>query len=187
MSGTSALSSSTGIATATPSATSTCTNLYNPPNQNAVCAMPSTSTYLNYMSSCCGDAQIVSYDDDCGIYCVALDQTISDLIECLMEEGAEEKPQDVFCSGNTTESKTEDGDVPSSAGVSVIATGGSGRGNGDGDGDDDDDEGGSGSGSGTSGSDDSSDTESGTVRSSLSSTAIAAGSILFLCLVVSGL
>lgn len=186
MSGTTALS--TGLATVTPSATSTaCTNLYNPPNQNAVCAMPSTSTYLDYMSSCCGDAQIVSYDDNCGIYCVALDQTISDLIECLMEEGAEEKPQDVFCSGNTTESKTEDGDVPSSAGVSVVATGRSGGGSGDGD--DDDDEGGSGSGSGTGSpsSDDASETGSGAVGLSLSSTAIAVGSIMFLCFAVSGL
>lgn len=102
-----------------------------------------------------------------------------------MEEGAEEKPQDVFCSGNTTESKTEDGDVPSSAGVSVVATGGSGRGSGGGDDDDDDDEGGGGSGS--SSSDDSSETGSGAVRSSLSCTAIAAGSILILCFVVSGL
>lgn len=103
-----------------------------------------------------------------------------------MEEGAEEKPQDVFCSGNTTESKTEDGDVPSSAGVSVVVTGGSGRASDDGDDDDDDDEGGSRSGSGT-GTSSSDDTGSGAVRSSLSSTAIAAGSIMFLCFVVSGL
>ncbi|KAM0718332.1 hypothetical protein Q7P37_006664 [Cladosporium fusiforme] len=184
MSGTSAIS--TGLATSTP--TNACTSLYNPPNQDAVCAMPYSDDYFNYMSSCCGDAQIVSYDDDCGIYCVALDQTISDLIDCLMDKGAEKSPQDVFCSGNTTESKTEDGDVPETAGVSVVATGSSGGKDGDGD------KGGSGSGSGngdatgTSSSDDASETGSGAaggdVRSSISSTAMLAGSVMLLCFAI---
>lgn len=72
------------------------------------------------MDSCCGDAQIISYDDDCGIYCVVLNQTIDDLTICLMDEGAQDAPEDVFCSGNTTESKTKDGEVPATAKASVI-------------------------------------------------------------------
>lgn len=148
--------------------------------------MPYSDQYFSYMSSCCGDASIVSYDDDCGIYCVALDQTISDLIECLMEEGAEKKPQDVFCSGNTTESKTEDGNVPATAGVSVVATGGNG-----GESNHDEDERGSESATSTSSSDESSETGSGAAggggMSSISLTAVVGGSMMLLCFVIGAL
>lgn len=105
-----------------------------------------------------------------------------------MEEGAEKKPQDVFCSGNTTESKTEDGDVPSTPGVSVVATG---DGGGSGDGDDDDQDGKSESSTRTASSDVSSETGSGAsggdVRSSISFTLMAAGSIMFFCFAIGAL
>jgi hypothetical protein len=77
------------------------------------------------MSKCCGDAQLVAYQNDCGVYCVAIDQTIVELGDCLFANGAPDA--NVFCSGNKTTTKTEDAKIPASAQASVI------------DGDDDDD------------------------------------------------
>ncbi|KAF4471166.1 hypothetical protein FALBO_1909 [Fusarium albosuccineum] len=124
--------SSTVSAPAT--ATTACTNLYDSPNQDTTCAMPYSEKNLDYMKSCCGDAQVVSYYNDCGLYCVALDQTIGDLRDCLFDKGA--GWADVFCSVQNKKgdaensskliaaaSKTEDADVPATAEASVVANG----------------------------------------------------------------
>jgi hypothetical protein len=104
---------------------SSCTGVYNTPNQDNVCAMIYKGNATDIMSKCCGDAQLVAYQNDCGVYCVAIDQTIGELSDCLYSNGAPDA--NVFCSGNKTTTKTEDAKVPASAQASVI------------DGDDDDD------------------------------------------------
>ncbi|KAM0345799.1 hypothetical protein ACHAPU_006152 [Fusarium lateritium] len=117
-----------------------CTQVYDTPNQDNVCAMIYKDNATDIMSECCGDANIVSYQDGCGVYCVAVDQTIVKLQECLFDNGAPRA--EVFCSGNKTTTKTKDGAVPASAQASVIK--------GDGDDDDDDDDKDSASATGTS-------------------------------------
>jgi hypothetical protein len=107
---------------------SSCTGVFNTPNQDNVCAMIYKDNATDIMSKCCGDAQLVAYQNDCGVYCVAIDQTIVELSDCLFSNGAPDA--NVFCSGNKTTTKTEDAKVPASAQASVI----------DGDDDDKDDD-----------------------------------------------
>lgn len=106
-------------------------NLYNIPVQDASCAIPydSNSNATDVMSSCCKSASVISYFDDCGLYCLAQDQSVEDLTSCLMQSGAQ--PQDVFCRGNVTATATGSGSsLPTSAQASVVAgatgSGGSG-------------------------------------------------------------
>ncbi|KAK1636291.1 hypothetical protein BDP81DRAFT_394903 [Colletotrichum phormii] len=70
----------------------------------------------------------------CGLYCLALDQSVKDLQDCLFEQGA--GYTDVFCrdNGNVNASATATGNVdpPASAKASVVASGGSGSGSGGG-------------------------------------------------------
>lgn len=56
------------------------------------------------MIKCCGDADVVSYYNDCGLYCLAIDQTVGDLIKCFLSEGAADSA--VFCRGNKTDEAT---------------------------------------------------------------------------------
>ncbi|KAK2680186.1 hypothetical protein RAB80_005367 [Fusarium oxysporum f. sp. vasinfectum] len=79
--------SSTTLSTASAVPTA-CTNLYDTPNQDNTCAMPFKDNHTEIMQKCCGDAKIVSYYNGCGLYCVALDQTIGELAKCLFSNGA---------------------------------------------------------------------------------------------------
>lgn len=98
---------------------SSCTGVYNTPNQDNVCAMIYKGNATDIMSKCCGDAQLVAYQNNCGVYCVAIDQTTAELSDCLYAHGAPDA--NVFCSGNdTATTKTEDAKVPASAQASVI-------------------------------------------------------------------
>ncbi|EXF82315.1 hypothetical protein CFIO01_10294 [Colletotrichum fioriniae PJ7] len=122
---------STGTAAAAPSATSTCTvSLYDTPEHDRVCAMPYGGNHTDIMSACCNDADVVAYYDNCGLYCLALDQSVKDLQDCLFEQGA--GYTEVFCrdNGNVNASATATGNVdpPASAQASVVASGGSGSG-----------------------------------------------------------
>ncbi|KAL0934499.1 uncharacterized protein CTRU02_211298 [Colletotrichum truncatum] len=127
--------SATGTsAAATPSSTSICSsNLYDTPVQDRVCAMPYGGNHTEIMSNCCKDADVVAYYDNCGLYCLALDQSIKDLQDCLFEQGA--GYTEVFCrdNGNVNASATATGNSPppSSAQASIVASGGSGSGDGD--------------------------------------------------------
>ncbi|KAK4235027.1 hypothetical protein C8A03DRAFT_18169 [Achaetomium macrosporum] len=112
---------------ATASATSTaCTGnrLYDIPVQDASCAMPFGGNHTDIMAKCCGPADVVSYYNNCGLYCLAQDQTVAELTACLFKEGAANN--EVFCRGNTTASATGTAtDLPATASASIVATGGS--------------------------------------------------------------
>ena len=117
------------------SAPACASQLYNIPVQDASCAIPfdSHDNATDIMSSCCNSAAVISYYDNCGLYCLALDQSVEDLTSCLMQSGA--LPQDVFCRGNVTATATGSGDsVPTSAEASAVnapgSTGSSGGSNG---------------------------------------------------------
>lgn len=104
-------------------ATSTaCSNLYDTPVQDAACAMPYGGNHTKIMLACCNDADVVSYYNDCGLYCLAVDQTVSDLSDCLYGKGA--PWGDVFCKGNNSATATATGQVkiPASASASVISS-----------------------------------------------------------------
>jgi hypothetical protein len=99
--------------------------LYDIPTQDASCAMPFGGNHTDIMAKCCGSADVVSYYNNCGLYCLAQGQTVADLTACLFKEGA--ASNEVFCRGNTTASATGSAtDLPATASASVVATGGSG-------------------------------------------------------------
>ncbi|RGP71707.1 hypothetical protein FLONG3_7011 [Fusarium longipes] len=157
--------------------------LYNQPNQNNTCAMPYKDGYLPMMEKCCGDAKIVSYYDNCGIYCVALDQTIKDLEKCLFAAGAADT--DVFCSEGKKATETKDADVPATAGASVVSS----KDDDKKDGDDDDDSSSavasSGTATGTASSSSETSSETGNAapslapKSGISTVGLAIGALLF--------
>ncbi|KAF9770025.1 hypothetical protein IL306_012470 [Fusarium sp. DS 682] len=172
------MSSTVSTAIAAPS-TGCASLLYDIPNKDNTCALPSKSNNTEILQKCCGDAKIVSYRDDCGIYCVALDQTIDDLSDCFFSHGAPRA--DVFCSGTNKTTKTKDAAVPATAQASVISN----------DDDKDKDESSTGTASGTSTStgtgsaSSSTSTESGNAapsfapKSSINTLGLAIGALLF--------
>lgn len=120
-------SSTAAVASASPS--STCTvSLYEIPTSDAACAMPYGSNHTSIMTACCKGAAVVSYYNDCGLYCLAQGQDVAQLTSCLYQGGA--AWQDVFCEGNSTATATQTGTgtLATSAGASVVATGGSVKG-----------------------------------------------------------
>lgn len=79
-------------------------NLYDTPVHDAVCALPYSKANIKIMEACCGDTDIVSYYDNCGLYCLAIDQTVGELSKCFIKEGAADSAP--FCRGNTTATAT---------------------------------------------------------------------------------
>ncbi|KAK7748378.1 hypothetical protein SLS62_008641 [Diatrype stigma] len=126
MSSTSAISAA-ATPTATPAACGALT--FEIPVSDAACAMPygGDKNHTAVMGACCGDhADVVAYRGDCGIYCLAIGQSVADLTACLYDHGA--AWGDVFCSGNNTATATAtDGGLPpatASVSASVVVTAG---------------------------------------------------------------
>lgn len=104
--------SSTSTASA---ASATCTgNRWVLPVQDAACALPNSGNYSAVMDKCCSPAKVTKYDDDCGLYCLAQDQSVQDLLDCIKGNSASTVHGEVFCSGNM--SATATAAVPSSTG-----------------------------------------------------------------------
>lgn len=97
------------VSSAAAATSTTCPGLYILPTYNANCAMPYGGNHTDIMTTCCGSAQVVSYHDNCGLYCLAVDQTIQDLVLCLYANGA--KYSEVFCSNDNN--ATASGDISS--------------------------------------------------------------------------
>lgn len=96
--------------------------LYDIPVQDAACAIAYGSNHTDIMSACCGSADVVAYLDNCGLYCLAEDQTVGDLTKCMLGKGAANG--DVFCRGATNATATGAGDAASlTSGASVVASG----------------------------------------------------------------
>lgn len=125
----------TTTAPSVPTSSACGVNLYDTPVRDIACAMPFSKDNVDIMSKCCKDADVISYYDDCGLYCLALGQSSGDLSACLFDKGA--KWESVFCrdDGNATATATG-GKVLESAAATVVSGGGS---NSDDDDDDDDD------------------------------------------------
>lgn len=118
----------TTTTTATAAAASCHAKLYEIPTRDAACAMPMNSTYHTLMTDCCGSASVISYSD-CNYYCLAQNQTVGDIAECLIKGSAAGQ---VWCNTNAnatatgtasaTASATEDGklDLNGSNGVGAV-------------------------------------------------------------------
>ncbi|PYI07669.1 hypothetical protein BO78DRAFT_396288 [Aspergillus sclerotiicarbonarius CBS 121057] len=103
--------------TSAASATSTCyQKLYEIPVKDAACAMPMGSNNSAIMSSCCGSASVVSYDS-CDYYCLADDQTVGTLAECLIKAS---EAGEVWC--NTNANATATGSVPTTGAGTIVST-----------------------------------------------------------------
>ncbi|KAJ5777594.1 hypothetical protein N7520_000840 [Penicillium odoratum] len=95
--------SNTTATTTSASATSSChAKLYDIPVHDAACAMPMESGYASIMSSCCGEASVVEYDD-CDYYCLAQGQTVGTLAECLSKAS---EPGQFWCNTNANATAT---------------------------------------------------------------------------------
>lgn len=121
-------SSSSSLSSAKPTTSSACgTTLYDIPVQDAACAMPYGGNHTTLMLGCCGgDADVVSYAGDCGLYCRASGQSVDDLTACLYGAGA--AWEDVFCRGNGTATATATGADATAlpSGASVVTSDSSG-------------------------------------------------------------
>ncbi|PYH49140.1 uncharacterized protein BP01DRAFT_352658 [Aspergillus saccharolyticus JOP 1030-1] len=111
------MSHTTTSTTSAASATSTChQKLYQIPVKDAACAMPMTGNNSAIMSSCCGSADIVSYDS-CDYYCLADGQSVGTLAECLIKAS---EAGEVWC--NTNANATATGSVPATGAGTIVAT-----------------------------------------------------------------
>ncbi|GAB1198163.1 hypothetical protein APSETT444_007471 [Aspergillus pseudonomiae] len=103
---------STITTTAGAAETSSChAKLYEIPTSDAACAMPMNSTYHTLMTNCCGSASVISYSD-CDYYCLAQNQTVGDLAECLIKGSAAEQ---VWCNTNANATATATGTATATA------------------------------------------------------------------------
>ncbi|KKK25051.1 hypothetical protein P175DRAFT_0502442 [Aspergillus ochraceoroseus IBT 24754] len=91
--------------TTTTAASSTCTgNIWVLPTQDAACAVPASGNYSDIMKKCCSSAEVRSYDNDCGLYCLAQGQTVSSLLSCIQDNGA--TAGEFFCNANMSATAT---------------------------------------------------------------------------------
>lgn len=116
---------STTIASATvttsgTAATSTCTPVYQIPTKDAACAVNIGNLHnaTAVLKQCCGSAPVVSYENDCASYCLAVGQDISKLSNCFIAGGL----GTAFC--NDVVNATATGAVTSAS--STASTSGSG-------------------------------------------------------------
>ncbi|OQE25165.1 hypothetical protein PENSTE_c006G07104 [Penicillium steckii] len=99
------MSTTTGSITTTTSAsaTSSChAKLYDIPTHDAACAMPMKGNYSSIMSDCCSSASVFEYDG-CDYYCLAQDQSVGTLAECLIKAA---EPGEVWCNTNANATAT---------------------------------------------------------------------------------
>lgn len=62
------------------------TDVYQLPTTDVACGAQLTNNMASVFDECCkGDAP-VKYNNDCGIYCLAQGQTVSELADCLMSK-----------------------------------------------------------------------------------------------------
>ncbi|KAF1364893.1 hypothetical protein EJ07DRAFT_76657, partial [Lizonia empirigonia] len=79
------------------------------PTQDVACAIGSTTSTLasntsSVLKDCCKSAPVESFNGDCGYYCLSVQQSVSDLQSCFMENGI--APGTIFCNSNNTATAT---------------------------------------------------------------------------------
>ncbi|KAJ5701183.1 hypothetical protein N7488_008731 [Penicillium malachiteum] len=91
------MSTLTTSTTSAASATSTaCTgNVWELPITDAACGSKIIGNLTTVFDDCCKGDNPVKYDNDCGIYCLAQEQTVSELLSCLQSKSNDY--QHIFC------------------------------------------------------------------------------------------
>ncbi|KAI1463284.1 uncharacterized protein F4812DRAFT_463820 [Daldinia caldariorum] len=108
----------------TPTSWSCGSQLYNIPVQDAACGVPAIDNSTDIMVACCGNVDVVSYYDGCGLYCLAAGQSVGDLSQCIQDKGL--FPGYVFCTQSSNATATDTGaPLPTSANATVVASHGS--------------------------------------------------------------
>ncbi|PGH14982.1 hypothetical protein AJ79_02662 [Helicocarpus griseus UAMH5409] len=120
--------STTGTAPPAPTGSALCgtTGQYQIPTTDASCAVPNKGDYRKYMEDCCNSAPVESYNNDCALYCLAVDQSVNDLTKCLFDAGV--AWNEVWFSGQpnaTATSKVEPSET--NKGPDETGTGSTGR------------------------------------------------------------
>ncbi|KAJ5860244.1 uncharacterized protein N7529_007554 [Penicillium soppii] len=77
---------------------------YELPVKDAACGIPNSDKYEGYLSKCAKSVGVTSYNNDCAIYALAVDQSVQDLTDCLYDAGV--KWKDVWCYGSTNATAT---------------------------------------------------------------------------------
>ncbi|SPO05123.1 uncharacterized protein DNG_07808 [Cephalotrichum gorgonifer] len=105
----------------TPTPPSCGVQLYDTPVRDVACALPYAKENIDIMLKCCKDADVISYYNNCGLYCLALGQSSGDLSSCLYDKGA--KWESVFCRDDGDEKATATGgEVLASAAATVVSS-----------------------------------------------------------------
>ncbi|KAI9036537.1 uncharacterized protein KD926_001748 [Aspergillus affinis] len=97
---------STATTTGAAASTTTCGSSaqYELPVKDAACGVPNTTKYKSLFEQCAKPAGVLSYDHDCALYGLAVDQSVHDLTQCLYDAGVAWK--DVWCYGDTNATAT---------------------------------------------------------------------------------
>ncbi|KAL1999400.1 hypothetical protein VTN02DRAFT_4576 [Thermoascus thermophilus] len=98
------MSPATTTTAALPTATNCGAKLYEIPTTDAACAVPAIGNYSEVMHQCCKVASVENYNNGCGLYCLAQEQSVGDLSSCLTSNGI--KYGDAFCNHNQTATAT---------------------------------------------------------------------------------
>ncbi|OQD73559.1 hypothetical protein PENDEC_c014G06166 [Penicillium decumbens] len=96
------------MTTTTTSVTSTATacgaNVYELPVTDVACGAKLSGNMSSVFDTCCKGDSPVKYNDNCGIYCLAQEQTVKELSDCLMSKS--NNYRDVFCQGKQNATAT---------------------------------------------------------------------------------
>lgn len=79
------VTATSAIASAT-AAASCGTDVYQLPTTDVACGAQLTNNMNSVFHECCKGNAPVKYNNDCGIYCLAQGQTVSELSDCLMSK-----------------------------------------------------------------------------------------------------
>jgi hypothetical protein len=91
--------------TAMSTSTSTCgATVYQLPVTDAACGAKLSGNMSTVFDTCCKGDSPVKYNDDCGIYCLAQEQTVKELSDCIMSKA--NNYRDVFCEGKQNATAT---------------------------------------------------------------------------------
>jgi hypothetical protein len=97
---------STTTATAAAATSTACgtSAQYELPVKDAACGVPNSDGYKSLLAKCAKPAGVTTYDDDCALYSLAVDQSVQELTDCLYDAGVAWK--DVWCYGSTNATAT---------------------------------------------------------------------------------
>ncbi|EYE90512.1 uncharacterized protein EURHEDRAFT_290624 [Aspergillus ruber CBS 135680] len=92
------------------------------PTQDSACGLINHNNASSIMDKCCTPASVEKTDGDCSLYCLAQEQSVGDLTNCLTDNGA--GFGDVFC--NDKQNATATASVTSTATSTSTSSGSSG-------------------------------------------------------------